>query len=85
MFVVDDFNALIQPGIIVQKQVLVILCFGKKTIVIFLVRLAVLADKSDYLDPAPSKNCGKSGTIDECPVLVVGPYHAPLLPPDASL
>ena len=48
MFVVDDFNALIQPGIIVQKQVLVILCFGKRTIVIFLVRLAVLADKSDY-------------------------------------
>ena len=29
MFVVDDFNALIQPGIIVQKQVLVILYFGK--------------------------------------------------------
>ena len=48
MFVVDDFNALIQPGIIVQKQVLVMLCFGKGTIVIFLVRLAVLADKSDY-------------------------------------
>lgn len=36
MFVVDDFNALIQLGIIVQKQVLVILCFGKGTIVIFL-------------------------------------------------
>ena len=47
MFVTDDFNALIQPGIIVQKQVLVMLCFGKRTIVIFLVRLAVLADKSD--------------------------------------
>ena len=48
LLVADDFNALIQPGIIVQKQVLVMLCFGKRTIVIFLVRLAVLADKSDY-------------------------------------
>ena len=48
MLIADDFNALIQPGIIVQKLVLVMLYLGKRAIVIFLVRLAVLADKSDY-------------------------------------
>ena len=48
MFVADDFNVLIQPGIIVQKQVLVMLCLGKRTMVTFLIRLAIITDKSDY-------------------------------------
>lgn len=48
MFVADDFNVLIQLGIIVQKQVLVILCLDKRTIVTFIIRLATIADNSDY-------------------------------------